>query len=118
MKKLLTAMALMVCMLFTSCAATQKAVTSLGNGITALAHNKTLATDAAIALDVATQYEKIAKVRKVTVADYVAIAQSAVQQFVAAQATPPADATVDDWVNTATKAVAAYDATKNKPVTP
>ena len=99
-------------MLFTSCEAVKQATTSIGHGITSLANNKTLVADAGIALNVATQWEKIAKVRKVTVADYVVIAESAVAQFAAAQATPPSPATLSDWVDIATKAVAAYDVTK------
>lgn len=112
MKKIITSMLLTICILFTSCAATQKAVTSLGNGITSLAQNKTLVADAGIALSVATQYELIAKIRKVTVADYIVITQSAVAQYTAAQTESPSAATLNDWIDTATKAVVAYDASK------
>ena len=101
-----------ICAFFPSCASTKSALTSLGNGITSLANNKTLAVDAGIALDVATQYEKIAKVRKVTLADFVIIAQSAVAQYAAAQAVPPTPATIDNWVDVATKAVVVYDTSK------
>jgi hypothetical protein len=112
MKNTLTALFAVLILSTASCTQFKAGVTSLGNGITSLAQNKTLVADAGIALNVATQYEAIAKVRKVTPADFVVIAMSAVNQYNAAQAAPASPATVNDWVDIATKAVVAYDAAK------
>ena len=98
-----------------ACQATKSAAASIGAGIKSLANNPQVTADAAIALNVAQQYEAIAKQRTVTAVDWEQIALSAVNQFIAAQGAPVSPASTATSIQLAEQAVSLYDAGKAKP---
>lgn len=88
--------------------------TGTGAAAGSILTNKAVTTDVQIALQAASAYEAIHKLRKVTLADYEGIALKAVSDYAAAQASPPSPATLAYWMAIAQAAVAVYDTASTK----